>query len=631
MCGILGIAGASGVPVPREVVERMRDAIAHRGPDDAGLYEDAHVKLAHRRLSIIDIGGGHQPMSNDDHTVHLIHNGEIYNFLDVRRDLEAYGLVFRTRSDTEVILRAYEKWGTRCVEKLHGIFAFAVWDAPRKRLLLARDRLGIKPLYYCASRDTIRFASEMKAFLEDPAFDRAVDAAAVDMYFAYGYIPAPHTIFRSVKKVLPAHILVWQNGTFHTERYWRFEPRPEDGAKKESEWLDEFRDVLRGAVSRQMVSDVPLGAFLSGGIDSSLIVRMMSETSSTPVKTFTIGFGADKTSETPYAKTVAELFQTEHHEFQVTPDKMEEILPLLVRHTDEPFADASIIPTYYVSKITREKVTVALSGDGGDELFAGYTRHQGEKLTEQFRRLPPGVRSRIERVLGADALQRVGRVRRLRHVLANAELGFVSRYRNKEMLSQDLDRRRLYSEAFRTAGKTNGDPVNAIFEELARYTKDLDAIGRLTVFDLEFYLPNDMLMKVDKMSMASALEVRVPFLDETVVEAASRIPTRLKLKGYTTKYLLRRLAAEVLPPEIFKRRKQGFGVPLQTWFRGELTGYAREMLIDNRTLSRGYFDREALESVLDDHEERRGDHSRMIFALIAFELWNRAFVDRRGS
>jgi asparagine synthase (glutamine-hydrolysing) len=630
MCGILGVANVSGVPIPRVTIEKMRDTMAHRGPDDVGLYSDACVTLAHRRLSIIDLGGGHQPMSNPEETVWVIHNGEIYNFLDVRRELEAAGLTFRTNSDTEVIIRAYEKWGEGCVERLHGIFAFAIWDTRLRRLLVARDRLGIKPLFYAATRRCFYFGSEIKGFLADPEFDRSIDPTSVDRYFTFGYIPAPDTIFQHVKKLMPAHYLVWEDGRTRIARYWRFEPRtlPEDDEKYEEDWLEELREVLRKAVARQMVSDVPLGAFLSGGIDSSLVVRMMSEVSSTPVRTFTIGFGDDKTSETPYAKMVAERFLTNHTEFQVTPERMEEILPKLVWHLDEPFADSSAIPTYYVSKITRERVTVALSGDGGDELFAGYTRHQGERLSEQFRSFPSWIRSGALAFLGSPVARHHAGLRRLGHVLSNAEMGFITRYYNKEMLSQEIDRRRLYSQAFRSV--VGERDVVTQLDDLARYTSKVDSIGRLTVFDLEFYLPNDMLVKVDKMSMASSLEVRVPFLDEMVMDIAARIPSDLKLKGYTTKYLLRKLVAESLPKEIFKRKKQGFGIPLQSWFRGELTKFAKEMLFDTRTLSRGYFAREAIETVLEDHEQRRFDHGHMIYALLVFELWNRTFVDGGG-
>ncbi len=625
MCGILGVASSGGVPITAEIIESMRDTMAHRGPDDAGLYIDGNIGLGHRRLSIIDIEGGIQPMATPDGSIHVIHNGEIYNFMSVRRDLEESGVEFSTRSDTEVVLRAYEKWGPSCVERLHGIFAFGIWDSRKKRLFIARDRLGIKPLYYATDPDRFIFASEIKAFLKHPDFDRTVDPRAVDRYFSFGYIPAPDTIFATVKKLLPAHYLIWENGTIRTDRYWRFEPRGQESDKTNVEWTDEFRDVFQKAVSRQMISDVPLGAFLSGGIDSSLIVWMMSQSTDEPVRTFTIGFGQDGMSEAPYAKIVADRFSTRHEEFEVTPEAID-ILPKLVWHLDEPFADSSALPTYFVSKITREQVTVALSGDGGDELFAGYTRHQGERLTRGFQALPPWARSGIVGALKKGGPQKL---KRLENVLANAELDFVTRYRNKEALSQSIDRLGLYSDNFRS-DVGDDDSIEQLLE-LARITSDADYIDRLTQFDLEFYLPNDMLTKVDKMSMASSLEVRVPFLDETVLEIAARIPTRLKLRGFTTKYLLRRLAAEVLPREITQRRKQGFGIPLQGWFRGQLTSYAREMLLDTRTLSRGYFDRPALETVLDDHENGRFDHGHLIYALISFELWNRVFIDNEGA
>jgi asparagine synthase (glutamine-hydrolysing) len=602
----------------------MRDTMAHRGPDDSGIFLDGNLGLGHRRLSIIDLEGGHQPMSTPDGALHIVHNGEIYNFQTIRRELESGGVEFETRSDTEVILRAYEKWGPECVKRLHGIFAFGIWDARNKRLFIARDRLGIKPLFYTTDSSRFIFASEIKAFLKHPDFDRGVDHRAVDRYFSFGYIPAPDTIFSSVKKLLPAHYLIWENGSINMRRYWRFEPNPLEGDKSNSEWVDEFRDTLERAVARQMISDVPLGAFLSGGIDSSLIVWMMSRSTAEPVRTFTIGFGQDAMSEAAYAGIVADRFSTQHREFEVTPEAID-ILPRLVWHLDEPFADSSALPTYFVSNITREEVTVALSGDGGDELFAGYTRHQGERLTRGFRALPPWARSGI-----VGALKRTGskKLKRLEHVLANAELDFTARYKNKEALSQDVDRMYLYADAFRS-GVGDADAVDQLVE-LGEITSDAGYIDRLTLFDLEFYLPNDMLVKVDKMSMASSLEVRVPFLDELVLDAAARIPARLKLRGFTTKYLLRRLAAEVLPGEITGRRKQGFGVPLEGWFRGRLSSYAREILLDSRTFSRGYLDRAAVESVIDQHEKGLGDRGHVIYALVAFELWNRVFLDDGG-
>jgi asparagine synthase (glutamine-hydrolysing) len=628
MCGIAGVVNASGEPVQTAILEQMRDTMAHRGPDDVGIHLDGKVGLGHRRLSIIDIEGGHQPMSNAEGTVWIVHNGEIYNFRELGKELEQADFSFRTRSDTEVILAAYEKWGEGCLDRLNGIFAFGIWDKINNRLLLARDRLGIKPLFYALTDSSLLFASELKAFLEVPTFDRHVDPEAVDQYFTFGYIPAPTTIFRSARKLLPAHYLLWKDGDVRVDRYWRFEPCPDSGERSIASWTDEFRDVLRGAVKRQMISDVPLGAFLSGGIDSSLIVRMMSEASKDPIRTFTIGFGRCGLDETPYADIVSKKFATVHHEHEVTPDTVE-VLPKLVWHLDEPFADSSLLPTYYVSKITRQKVTVALSGDGGDELFAGYTRHQGEKLSHRFRGLPSWVRSSLVSCLNGPVARGVPKLRRLGRVFANAQLDFDERYRNKESLSQVVDRADLYSNEFGSEVE-RGDNLEQL-AALSNRTASADYIERLTVFDLEFYLPNDMLTKVDKMSMASALEVRVPFLDETVMDIAARVPSKLKLRGFTTKYLLRRLTSEVLPAEIWKRGKQGFSVPLESWFRGRLTDYAREVLLDSRTVSRGYLNRSALENILNEHQTGRAAHGRLIFGLITFELWNRVFIDGEGA
>jgi asparagine synthase (glutamine-hydrolysing) len=633
MCGICGkLVWNDPRGVSEQLVREMSAVLAHRGPDGSGehVWNDATVAigLGHRRLSIIDLSdAGRQPMSNDDGTVWVIHNGEIYNFRELRAELETLGYRFHSKTDTEVIVRAYEAWGTSCVERLQGMFASAVWDQSRRRLFIARDRVGIKPLYYVARPDSLLFASELKALMQDPTLDTQVDDSALDRYLAFGYVPAPDTIFPSVKKLPPAHTLTWEDGRMRIEPYWRYQPA--DGTeprRSDGEWLEEFESVLERAVARQMVSDVPLGAFLSGGIDSSLIVWMMSRSSELPVRSFTVGFDKQNWSESRYARLVAREFGTQHREHDVSPDAME-ILPKLVWHLDEPFGDSSMLPTYYVSKMTRQDVTVALSGDGGDELFAGYTRYQGERLSNIFRRFPSWVRSGVVSTLRSAPLARTESGRRLGTVLANAELDFVSRYRNKQSLGSLTTRMELYADDFRENLSATVDPLDELFASVS----ERDFIDRLTTFDMEFYLPNDMLVKVDRMSMASSLEVRVPFLDETVIEVASRIPNHLKLRNFTTKYLLRRMAAKVLPPEIWRRGKQGFGVPIQSWFRGELVDAARDMLLDGQTLNRGYFARAGLEKLLRRHERGTGDHGHLIFALMSFEIWNRVFIDKRGA
>ncbi|MEE9271176.1 MAG: asparagine synthase (glutamine-hydrolyzing) [Candidatus Krumholzibacteria bacterium] len=633
MCGICGkLVWNDPRGVSEQLVRDMSAVLAHRGPDGSGehLWNDTTVAigLGHRRLSIIDLSdAGRQPMSNESGTIWVVHNGEIYNFRELRAELETFGYRFHSKTDTEVIVHAYEKWGTSCVERLQGMFAFAVWDQPRRRLFIARDRVGIKPLYYSARPDSLLFASELKALMQDPTLDTQMDDSALDRYLAFGYVPSPDTIFPSVKKLPPAHVLTWEDGRVRIEPYWRFRPADDTAPEKsDGEWLDEFESVLERAVARQMVSDVPLGAFLSGGIDSSLIVWMMSRSSELPVRSFTVGFDKQSWSESRYARLVAREFGTRHREHDIAPDAME-ILPKLVWHLDEPFGDSSILPTYYVSKMTRQEVTVALSGDGGDELFAGYTRYQGERLSNIFRRFPGWVRSGVVSTLRSAPLARTASGRRLGTVLANAELDFVSRYRNKQSLGSPTTRMELYADDFRDNLSATIDPLDELFASVS----ERDFIDRLTTFDMEFYLPNDMLVKVDRMSMASSLEVRVPFLDETVIEVASRIPNRLKLRNFTTKYLLRKMAAKVLPPEIWRRGKQGFGVPIQSWFRGELVDAARDMLLDRQTLNRGFFARAGLEKLLQRHESGTGDYGHLIFALMSFEIWNRVFIDKRGA
>ena len=635
MCGICGkLVWQNNEPVSQSIIKAMSDTLAHRGPDGEGHYfktvDDVSIGLGHRRLSIIDLSeAGSQPMCDESGELWVVHNGEVYNFLSLRPELEALGLSFRSNTDTEVVLNAYRAWGPACIDRLEGMFAFAIWDEPRQRLFIARDRVGIKPLYYSLDNGTLRFASELKALLVDPSLDRRIDADALDRYFSYGYVPAPDTVFESVKKLPPAHTLVWEDGNTTIAPYWRYEAVSAPASfKSEGEWLDAFAEVLERVVAKQMVSDVPLGAFLSGGIDSSLIVWMASQASSQSIKSFTVGFGESEWTEAPYARRVAEQFGTEHHEYVVTPDTLD-ILPNLVWHLDEPFGDSSVLPTYHVSRMTRQDVTVALSGDGGDELFAGYTRYQGERLSRVFRRFPKWMRSSVVQALRQKPLSGKPSMRRLGDVLANAELDFVDRYRNKQSIVAPALKTGLYSDDFRNT--IGPDTDIALLTEIVEAADGQDFIDRLTMLDMEFYLPNDMLTKVDRMSMAVSLEVRVPFLDEEVIDIARRIPTSLKLKHMTTKYLLRRLTARALPADIWKRGKQGFGIPIQSWFRGNLVGYARDVLLDHATIDRGYFNRAALDAMLAEHEANRADHGHLIYSLIVFETWCRVFLDGSGA
>ncbi|MBB27889.1 MAG: asparagine synthase (glutamine-hydrolyzing) [Gemmatimonadetes bacterium] len=630
MCGICGKLVWQQDGTYETLIQQMNDTQAHRGPDDEGFRvyraEDVQVALGHRRLSVIDLSdAGHQPLANETNEICIVYNGEVYNYKELRCQLKGMGHSFRSLTDTEVVLKAYQAWGRRCVERLRGMFAFCIWDQRKRRLFLARDRTGIKPLYYSTDSSGLLFGSELKALLLDQDLDRSLSFSALDSYFTYGYISAPDTIFQRIQKLPPGHSLTWENGSIQVARYWRYEPKPDQSKKTEEDWVDELQGTFRAAVSRQMVSDVPLGAFLSGGIDSSLIVWAMAQNTNQSVQTFSIGFDDEPSSETRFARIVAQHLGVEHHEFNVTTDALA-ILPNLVWHMDEPFGDSSIVPTYYVSQMTRKQVTVALSGDGGDELFAGYTRYQGERFSRVFRGLPGTLRKFLVNTTRLSKGNR--RVRRLANVLSNAELDFVSRYRNKGSLCSPGIREEIYSADFKNALISN-EPSDPLLEICSKHQQS-DYVDRLTAFDMESYLPNDMLMKVDKMSMASSLEVRVPFLDEEFVTFASRVPSRLKLRGFTTKFLLRKLASRVLPREICKRRKQGFGMPVQSWFRGSLVDATREILLDSSAISRRYLRSSAVENLLQTHEAGFAEHGHIIFALLSFEHWGRIFVEGKG-
>ena len=617
MCGICGkLAHRAGARVEEELIREMTATLTHRGPDGGGIHversESVNVGLGHRRLSIIDLTeAGCQPMSDDAGKVWITYNGEIYNHVELRNRLEELGHHFRSRSDTEVVLKAYLEWGTECLGNLEGMFAFCIWDSPRNQAFVARDRVGIKPLYYGTAGPSFLFASELKAFLADPSFERNVDPEAVDAYLTFGYIPAPLTIYRDARKLLPGHYLLWQEGRTTTHRYWSYETTVEEPDPGQAVWLSRVDEVLRASVPSQMISDVPVGALLSGGIDSSLVVRMMS-TNETSFPTSSIGFGIDSFDELPYARIVAERFGTEHTEHRVEPNLLG-VLPELAWHLDEPFGDSSIVPTYYVCKSIRESVKVALSGDGGDELFAGYTRYQGEQFSRWLQGLPSILRVAIGTGSRRIPPEWGETIRRLRRVLSTAELGFLERYVAKGSICDVAMRSRLLS-----GSEGGGDTVREALEAMT--DPDADFVQNLIRLDLGFYLPNDMLMKVDKMSMASSLEVRVPLLDESVVALSASMPSRYKLRGFQTKYVLRELAREVLPRAIWNRPKQGFGMPVQEWFRGELKEMSRDLLNGP-----GYFDKAAVATVLSEHEKQTADHGHLIFALLMFELWRRAY------
>jgi asparagine synthase (glutamine-hydrolysing) len=640
MCGICGAVWTDpNGTLSAESLKTMMDRLVHRGPDDAGEYRDNHAALGFRRLSIIDLAGGHQPLSNEDGTVWTVFNGEIYNFPALRRRLEAKGHVLRSSGDTEVLVHLYEDEGTRMFSLLRGMYALAIWDARRRTLVLARDRLGQKPLVYRHDGRRLVFASELKALLALPGSDvpRSLDALALDQYLTYGYVPHPRTILEGTHKLPPAHYAVWRDGTLDVQPYWQLDGNSERIRPVEED-IEELRNTLADAVREQMIADVPLGAFLSGGIDSTIIVGLMQQSSSRPVKTFAIGFPDPRYDETRYAELAARQLGTEHQTFIVEP-KAWETLPELAWQFDEPFADSSALPTWYVSRETRRVVTVALTGDAGDELFGGYDRYRALVLTELFQRLPAGPRhllgGTMVRVL-PRAAQSKTRLRGLQRLFEHINEPAQDRYLGWMTTFDEAARLTLYSEEqldlLATSGSALADPAEA--DPAALLTAALaqagrrDPVTRAMVADLTTYLPGDLLVKVDLASMAHSLECRGPFLDHRVVELAMAMPLdrKIQLRSGRSKVVLKQAFSDLLPPAIKTRSKMGFGVPISQWFRNELKQELRDVLLDPVCLGRGLFRPEAIENLVAEHVEGKREHSPRLWALLMLELWFRRYL-----
>lgn len=637
MCGISGkLYFDPARSVEREILERMNAVLAHRGPDDAGIYCGGSIGLAHRRLSIIDLSpAGHQPMSNEDGTIWIVFNGEIYNFQDLRPDLLRRGHRFRSRTDTEAILHLYEECGVGCLEFLRGMFAFAIWDAPRRQLFLARDRLGKKPLCYQQDAEAFRFASEAKAILQDPRVEARPDPAGISHYLTYGYVPSPGSAFQGMRKLPPAHYLVCRDGRTEVVRYWRLR-RDRKLDRPEAEWCQEIRSRIEEVVRIRLISDVPLGAFLSGGIDSSAVVAMMSRAGAGPaggaIKTFSIGFDEPEYDELRYARLVAERFGTEHHELVVQPDAAA-VLPKITWHYDEPFGDSSAVPTYYVAQMTRRYVTVALNGDAGDENFGGYDRYVANLLAASFDRWP-----------GAGLLRRAIRWGLRLWPQSGRRTSLLSRGRRfLDGLTEVPERRyarwfchfygdrkdELLSPEFRASL----DGADALDLLLAAYRESdaPDFVDATLGVDAALYLPDDLLVKVDIASMAHSLEARSPFLDHEFMEFAATIPSDLKVRGRTKKYILKRALSDLLPHEILHRPKMGFGVPIDHWLRHELRDLAYDTLLGPRCLGRGYFRQETVRRLLDEHVRGRANWHYLLWTLLMLELWHRTYVDEDGD
>jgi asparagine synthase (glutamine-hydrolysing) len=632
MCGIAGQVNEDRHrPVERHVLCRMNEAIRHRGPDSSGLYLNGRVGLAMRRLAIIDLETGEQPVASEDGTVRLVFNGEIYNYRHLRADLERKGHRFQSQGDTETIVHLYEEHGDDCVRFLRGMFAIALWDAPRQRLLLARDRLGKKPLYYAVHDGALLFGSEIKCLLQYPGFPRDVDLTAVDHYLGLQYVPDPLSAFEGIRKLPPAHRLVWEDGDIRIDRYWdlAYEPKLE---MDEGDLQEELRHRLEESVRLRMVSDVPLGVHLSGGVDSSIVAALAAPLTGRSLKTFSIGFREERFSELPYARMIAERYATDHQEFLLEFGDVPEMVRKLARCFDEPFADPSAIPTYLLAQKTREHVTVALNGDGGDELFAGYVRYGLDAYANAYGRLPPALTQDLVPALLSllpNALDRPGErnwgagLRRLAQAVRTTPKANVLRWGS---YFSDPMKARLWrpdvAAAFRGTRAGTAEWLSDIFDQAAATS----ALDRTLYADTRAYLPGDLLVKADRMTMAHSLEARSPFLDHELQEWVARLPDRYKRKGRATKRLLKQVCAPLLPEAIVTRRKQGFGIPLGAWLHGPLKGWMCERLLDPAARMHRYFERGVVTTLVDEHVHGRANHANRLWALLMLETWLEEYV-----
>jgi asparagine synthase (glutamine-hydrolysing) len=632
MCGICGIINReTDNPVSASLLSSMCKTIIHRGPDDEGVWTENNAGLGARRLSILDVEGGHQPLANEDSSIWAAHNGEIYNLPVLRRELEDRGHLFRTYTDTEILVHSYEEWGLDFVHKLRGMFASAVYDKNTKKLILIRDRMGIKPLHYTLLEDkTLIFGSEIKAVLAHPQVKRRLNPKALDLFLTLEYVPAPLTIFQEIHKLPAAHMLVYQEGRIQIDKYWDIDPSAADSGRQEKPdipaLMDELYSLIKESVEMRLLSDVPLGAFLSGGIDSSAIVGLMQELGASPLKTFSIGFEDQSYNELDHARRIARKFGTDHHESVLRPQALE-LTEKLIFHLDEPLGDFSIFPTYLVSKLAREQVTVILSGDGGDELFGGYEHYQAQKIsrislvTALQKPLSPLVRC-IQ-----PSAQKKGFLNKIQRFNMGFEHPPTLRHFRWMMFFSDTEKKSFYSEDFKR--KIDGvlplherPPLDAVFQQSALFD---NTTGELYL-DLNTYLVDDILVKVDRMSMASSLETRVPLLDHKIAEFAFKLPGRLKLNGFTTKWIFKKTMDRLLPRQNIYRRKEGFSIPIKHWLRTEL----REMLFDflspKRIADGGFFDNRPIENMLGLHMEGKKNFSHQLWALLVFEIWKENYL-----
>jgi len=626
MCGICGIYNffQNNSQFLEEQIKKMCQVMTHRGPDDEGYYLDEKIGLGMRRLAIIDLITGHQPIHNEDESIWVILNGEIYNFKELREELIRKGHKFYTNSDTETIVHLYEEEGENVANKLNGMFAFAIWDKKNRILLLARDRLGIKPLHFFQKNNIFIFASEIKSILVTDYYKKEIDFDALSKYFSFEYIPAPQTIFKDIKKLLPGHLIVINNDKIKIKKYW--DVRYEYEIKDENYYTEQIYERLREAVKKRLISDVPLGVFLSGGIDSSTVTYLMSQVSNSQIRTFSIGFEEQSFNELEYARIMAKYVRSEHKEFVVKSKMVKELVPILMKYLDEPLADASIIPTYIISKLAREFVTVALAGDGGDELFAGYDTYKAYQIARFYRKVPKFIRNYI--------------IKNLVNILPASSKRLSFEFKAKKFISgidyppeisnyiwwgayNPSEKDKLFSDDFKSLIKE--DPYSPVFFHLKNY-KPENMLDRLGYLDIKLYLQDDLLVKVDRMSMANSLEIRVPFLDHNFVEFVTSIPYNLKLKGLKTKYILKKTMEAHLPRKVLYRKKIGFDIPLGVWIRKELKDFTLEILSKENLNRHGFFNYSYIEKILKEHFSGKHNHRQLLWPLIIFQFWYNHYI-----
>jgi asparagine synthase (glutamine-hydrolysing) len=618
MCGIVGKLNFNKAHFVSEgLINEMTKTISHRGPDNRGIFIEKNIGLGHSRLSIIDLSpAGHQPMCDNGEKIWIVFNGEIYNYLVLKKELEKQGIIFKSKTDTEIIIYLYKKYGIDCLKYLRGMFAFAIWDKEKKQLFLARVRVGKKPLKYYHDKNCFIFASELKAILKNSEVKKEMDCDAIDEYLTYQYVPHPKTGFKNIWKLEPAHyLMVKENGEIIKQRYWHLDYSQKLNLS-EYEWKEKIFEKLKESVRMRLVSDVSLGAHLSGGIDSSLIIALMAQEQNSPIKTFSIGFKEAKYNELPYARLVANRYKTEHYEFIVEPNAVE-ILPQLAYQYEEPYADSSALPTWYLSEMTRKYVTVALNGDGGDENFAGYTRYNAIKIYQQLKFIPfkSGL-EHLNRILYQTTGMKIfENGSKLFQSYSQSILDFYLKI--IDYFSQE-DKKLIYSEEFKQ--KVKNSRWHSFLEEIYIQTSNLDCLEKFLRVDFNSYLPNDLLVKIDIASMAHGLEVRSPFLDQEFLELTAKMPVNLKMKKHNKKYLLKKIAEKHLPKECIYRSKQGFGVPLEHWFRGRLKDYLREELLSKKFLDYG-FKKEGIEQFIEKHKTHRQNHAIQLWALLMLKEW----------